>query len=33
MKLKNNEKLINDLQIELSNVKKENFEKFEKFPN
>ena len=30
MKLKNNEKLINDLQTELSNVKKENFEKFEK---
>ena len=30
MKLKNNEKLINDLQTELNNVKKENFEKFEK---
>ena len=30
MKLKNNENLINDLQKEISNVKKENFEKFEK---
>ena len=30
MKLKNNEKLINDLQVEISNSKKENFEKFEK---
>ena len=30
MKLKNNEKLINELQEEISNVKKENFEKFEK---
>ena len=30
MKLKNNENLINDLQKETSNVKKENFEKFEK---
>ena len=30
MKLKDNEKLINDLQIEISNSKKENFEKFEK---
>ena len=30
VKLKNNDKLINDLQIEISNVKKENFEKFEK---
>ena len=30
VKLKNNEKLISDLQIEISNVKKENFEKFEK---
>ncbi len=30
MKLKNNEKLINDLQGEISNVKRENFEKFEK---
>ena len=30
VKLKNNEKLINDLQSEMSNVKKENFEKFEK---
>ena len=30
MKLKNNENLINDLNKEISNVKKENFEKFEK---
>ena len=30
MKLKNSENLINDLQKEISNVKKENFEKFEK---
>ena len=30
MKLKNNENLIDDLQKEISNVKKENFEKFEK---
>ena len=30
MKLKNNENLIKDLQKEISNVKKENFEKFEK---
>jgi len=30
MKLKNNENLINDLQKEISNAKKENFEKFEK---
>ena len=30
MKLKTNEKLINDLQEEISNLKKENFEKFEK---
>ena len=30
MKLKSNEKLINDLQGEISNVKRENFEKFEK---
>ena len=30
MKLKSNENLINDLQKEISNVKKENFEKFEK---
>ena len=30
MKLKNNEKLINALQNEITNVKKENFEKFEK---
>ena len=30
MKLKNNGNLINDLQKEISNVKKENFEKFEK---
>ena len=30
MKLKDNEKLIKDLQTELSNIKKENFEKFEK---
>ena len=30
MKFKNNEKLINDLQTELSNIKKENFQKFEK---
>jgi chromosome segregation ATPase len=30
MKLKNDENLINDLQKEISNVKKENFEKFEK---
>ena len=30
MKLKNNENLINELQKEISNVKKENFEKFEK---
>ena len=30
MKLKNNENLINDLQKEMGNVKKENFEKFEK---
>ena len=30
MILKNNENLINDLQKEISNVKKENFEKFEK---
>ena len=30
MKLKNNENLINDLNKEISNIKKENFEKFEK---
>ena len=30
MKLKNNESLINDLNKEISNIKKENFEKFEK---
>ena len=30
MKLKNNENLITDLQKEMGNVKKENFEKFEK---
>ena len=30
MKLKSNENLINDLQKEISNVKRENFEKFEK---
>ena len=30
VKLKNNEKLINDIQEEITNVKKQNFEKFEK---
>jgi chromosome segregation ATPase len=30
MKLKTNEKLINDLQGEINNLKKENFEKFER---
>ena len=30
MKIKNDEKLIKDLQTEITNVKKENFEKFEK---
>ena len=30
IKLKNNEKLINDIQEEINNVKKQNFEKFEK---
>ena len=30
MKLKTNEKIINDLQDEINNLKKENFEKFEK---
>ena len=30
MKLKNNENIINELQKEISSVKKENFEKFEK---
>ena len=30
MKIKTNEKLINDLQEEINNLKKENFEKFEK---
>ena len=30
MKLKNNEKLINDLQEEIATLRKENFEKFEK---
>ena len=30
MKLKTNEKLINDLQEEINNLKKENFEKFER---
>ena len=30
MKIKNNEKLIKDLQEELNNSKKDNFEKFEK---
>ena len=30
MKIKTNEKIINDLQEEITNLKKENFEKFEK---
>ena len=30
MKIKINEKLINDLQTEINNLKKENFEKFER---
>ena len=30
MKLKTNEKIINDLQEEISNLKRENFEKFER---